>query len=220
MSAPINCCCRWPIPEQILGLSRFSRDGWQSSQAERRSRFPMLSGGAEDVLMLKPDIVVASLFDKRSTRELSESQGAASRRIRGAANPRRGEAQIRRMGDIVRHTGSRGGGNREGSMPRWRGPAGRSRTGIIRVLPLSRRGWVPGSDSLVGSLLGEAGLCQRGRRSRRLLRRICLARSDRQARSPTSSLVSEAGDYAEDDGRAFLLHPALRALLSAGKSAS
>ena len=46
-------------PEQILGLSRFSRDGWQS-QAGDISRYPVLSGGAEDVLLIRPDIVVVS----------------------------------------------------------------------------------------------------------------------------------------------------------------
>ena len=62
-------------PEQILGLSRFSRDGWQSWAADDARRYPVLSGGAEDVLVLKPDIVVASLFDKRSTRELLKANG-------------------------------------------------------------------------------------------------------------------------------------------------
>src|SRR3981081_1028683 len=57
-------------PSQIVGLSRFSRDAWQSWAADNARRYPILSGGAEDVLVLRPDIVVASLFDKRSTREL------------------------------------------------------------------------------------------------------------------------------------------------------
>ena len=57
-------------PAQILGLSRFARDGGQSWAAEQARRYPTLSGGAEDVLELKPDIVDASSFDKRSTREL------------------------------------------------------------------------------------------------------------------------------------------------------
>jgi len=61
-------------PEQIAGLSRFSRDGWQTSTGDA-GRYPILSGGAEDVLLLKPDIVVASLFDKRSTRELLKEKG-------------------------------------------------------------------------------------------------------------------------------------------------
>src|SRR5580700_2968487 len=62
-------------PEQILGLSRYSRDAWQSFAADDARRYPMLSGGAEDVLVLRPDIVVAGLFDKRSTRELLKEKG-------------------------------------------------------------------------------------------------------------------------------------------------
>ena len=41
-------------PEQILGLSRFSRDGWQSWAADDARRYPVLSGGAEDVLVQSP----------------------------------------------------------------------------------------------------------------------------------------------------------------------
>ena len=40
-------------PEQIIGLSRFSRDGWQSLSANDMRRYPVLSGGAEDVLLLQ-----------------------------------------------------------------------------------------------------------------------------------------------------------------------
>src|ERR1700724_2889547 len=51
-------------PTQILGLSRFSRDAWQSFAADDARRYRILSGGAEDILVLKPDIVVAGLFDQ------------------------------------------------------------------------------------------------------------------------------------------------------------
>ena len=48
---------------------------WQSWAADGARRFPILSGGAEDILVLKPDIVIASQFDKRSTRELLKANG-------------------------------------------------------------------------------------------------------------------------------------------------
>src|SRR5947209_4614387 len=62
-------------PPQIEGLSRYSRDTGESFAAGDAQRFPILSGGAEDVLMLKPDVVVASLYDKRTTRELLRQHG-------------------------------------------------------------------------------------------------------------------------------------------------
>src|SRR3974390_2602428 len=78
--ASINLCTDQLLlpladPAQILGLSRFSHAAWQSGAADDARRFPSLSGGAEDVLVLKPDVVVASLFDKRATREILKAQG-------------------------------------------------------------------------------------------------------------------------------------------------
>src|ERR1700724_1679632 len=85
-------------PEQIAGLSRFSRDAWQSFAANDARRYPILSGGAEDVLVLKPDIVVASLFDKRSTRELLKEKGLHLAEFAVPRNLDEVKAQIRRMG--------------------------------------------------------------------------------------------------------------------------
>src|SRR5260370_10802291 len=45
-------------PEQILGLSRFSRDASQSFAADDARRYPILSGSAEYILVLTPDIAV------------------------------------------------------------------------------------------------------------------------------------------------------------------
>lgn len=194
-------------PEQILGLSRFSRDAWQSWAAADASRYPILSGGAEDILVLRPDIVVASSFDKRSTRELLKENGLHLAEFAVPRNLDEVKAQIRRMGDIVQHAD-----RATAEIARLDDAVARARRAVadnhFRVLPLSRRGWVSGGDSLVSSLLTETGLFN--------------AAGDLGIRfggyasleaivslKPDFILVSEAGDYAEDDGRAFLLHPAL-----------
>src|SRR3954470_5764234 len=62
-------------PEQIVGLSRYARDRAQSWAADEAQRYRILSGGAEDILLLRPDVVVASLFDKRATRQLLKEKG-------------------------------------------------------------------------------------------------------------------------------------------------
>ena len=143
-------------PEQIMGLSRFSRDGWQSKAGDI-SRYPVLSGGAEDVLLIRPDIVVASAFDKRSTRELLKAKGL---RLAELAVPRtldEARQQIREAGDITGHPD-----RAAAEIARLDAALARARRAVserhYRVLPLSRRGWVAGSDSFVGSLLGETGL--------------------------------------------------------------
>jgi iron complex transport system substrate-binding protein len=192
---------------QILGLSRFSHDAWQSWAADDARRFPSLSGGAEDVLMLKPDVVVASLFDKRSTRELLKAQGLRLAEFSVPRNLDEVKAQIREMGEIVRHQD-----RAEVEIARLDAAMMRARRAVeerrYSVLPLSRRGWVSGSDSLVSSLLTETGLFNAaadlglGQGGFASLEAIVHAK-------PDFLLLSEAGDRAEDDGRAFLLHPAL-----------
>ena len=194
-------------PEQILGLSRFSRDGWQSWAADKARRYPMLSGGAEDVLVLRPDIVVASLFDRRSTRELLKAKGLHLAEFTVPRTLAEVKDQIREMGEVVQHPD-----RARAEIDRLDAAIARARQATTgkhyRVLPLSRRGWVSGSDSLVSSLLtetgllnpaGELGFASGGFAS---LEAIVNLR-------PDFILVSEAGDRAEDDGRAFLLHPAL-----------
>jgi iron complex transport system substrate-binding protein len=194
-------------PAQILGLSRFSRDAWQSWAAEDARRYPSLSGGAEDVLVLKPDIVVASLFDKRSTRELLKAQGLRLAEFSVPRNLDEVKAQIRQMGAIVQHAD-----RAEAEIARLDAAMARARELVVEkrysVLPLSRRGWVSGTDSLISSLLTETGLfnaaAELGLGSGGLvsLEEIVKAK-------PDFLLVSEEGDRAEDEGRAFLLHPAL-----------
>jgi len=193
-------------PEQILGLSRFSRDGWQSKAGDL-SRYPVLSGGAEDVLLIKPDIVVASAFDKRATRELLKAKGL---RLAELAVPRtldEARQQIREAGDITGHPE-----RAAAEIARLDAALARARQAVserpFRVLPISRRGWVAGSDSFVGSLLGEVGLRSAagdlgfGFGGFASLEAIVKLR-------PDFIVVSQAGDYARDDGQAFLLHPAL-----------
>ena len=193
-------------PAQIVGLSRYSHDRFQSSEPDA-SRYRKLSGAAEDILVLKPDVVAASLFDKRSTRELLKANGLHVVEFSVPHTLDEAKDQIRRMGDIVGHPDRAAAeiARLDDAVARAR----RAATGKhYRVLPLSRRGWVSGSDSLVSSLLGEAGLLNAaddlgvGFGGYASLEAIVSAGAD-------FILVSDAGDHAEDEGRAFLLHPAL-----------
>ncbi|WKA28470.1 ABC transporter substrate-binding protein [Bradyrhizobium roseum] len=193
-------------PEQILGLSRFSRDGWQSKAGDL-SRYPVLSGGAEDVLLIKPDLVVTSAFDKRSTREFLKAKGL---RLVELAVPRtldEARQQIREAGDITGHPD-----RAAAEIARLDAALARARAAVserhFRVLPLSRRGWVAGSDSFVGSLLGETGLRSAAGDLGFAFGGFASLEAIVKLR-PDFIVVSQAGDTARDDGQAFLLHPAL-----------
>ncbi len=191
--------------EQIIGLSRFSRDAsWATDDI---SRYPILSGGAEDVLVLRPDVVVASLFDKRSTRELLRGHGLHLAEFAVPRNLDEAKVQIRAMGEIAGHPDRAA---RE--IARLDAAVARARRAVAdrpyRVLPLSRRGWVSGSDSFVSSLMTETGLFNAagdlgvGMGGFASLEAIVSLK-------PDFLLVSQVGDHAGDDGQAFLLHPAL-----------
>ncbi|MCA6125751.1 ABC transporter substrate-binding protein [Bradyrhizobium sp. WSM 1704] len=195
-------------PDQILGLSRFSRDAWQSWAADKARNYPRLSGEAEDVLVLKPDIVVVSLFDKRATRELLKANGLHLVEFTVPRTLDEVKAQIREMGDVVQHPDRAASviARLDAAIARARAAAsGRH----YRALPLERRGFVSGEASLVNSLLREVGLTNAagelgiGAGGFASLEAIVKLR-------PDFILVAEAGDRAEDDGRAFLLHPALQ----------
>lgn len=194
-------------PGQILGLSRFSRDAWQSFVADDARRYPALSGGAEDILVLKPDIVVASLFDKRSTRELLKQNGLRLVELAVPRNLEEVKAQIRQMGEITGHPDRAAAAiaRLDAALARAR-QAGAGKH--YRVLPLARRGFVAGSDSLISSLLTETGLINAAGDLGAASGGFASLEAIVSAR-PDFLVVSEAGDRAEDEGRAFLLHPAL-----------
>jgi iron complex transport system substrate-binding protein len=194
-------------PQQILGLSRYSRDAAESFAAGEARRFPILSGGAEDVMVLKPDVVVASLYDKRSTRELLRQHGLHLAEFPVPRNLDEVKAQIRQMGEVVGHAD-----RATAEIARLDLAIARAREAVAakpyRVLPLSRRGWVSGSDSLESSLLSAAGLSNAAGDLGVSFGGFVPLEAIVNLR-PDFLVVSQAGDRAEDDGRAFLLHPAL-----------
>ncbi len=190
-------------PAQILGLSPYGRDAWQALATEEARKFRVLSGGAEDVLMLKPDVVLASLFDKRSTRELLKAQGFRVAEFTVPLTIDEVRAQIRQAGETTGHPD-----RAEAAIGRLDGALARARQAVVkpyRVLPLSRRGWV---DGLLGSVLAEIGLKNAAAELGLGSGGFASLESVIKLR-PDFVLVSEAGEHAEDEGGAYLLHPAL-----------
>jgi iron complex transport system substrate-binding protein len=197
-------------PGQIAGLSPFAADAARSFMAERARGLPILSGSAEEVMVLKPDLVVSGTFTRRATREFIKARGVAMEEFAPVRTLADSKRQIARFGEITGagETAARRNADIDAALAELRAAAS-ART--LSVLPLARRAWVSGSNSLMSELLAEAGLVNAagalGIRSggRTTLEQIVLLR-------PDAILVSRADDEAEDQGRALLLHPAISAL--------
>ena len=210
--ASINVCTdqlllSFADPEQIIGLSPYGRDAARSFSALDASRFPRLSGEAEDVLVAKPDVVVAGRFTKRATRELLKEHGLRVEEFDTARSLDDAKAQMLRMGALVGHSERAQAAAAELDRAVARAKAAASRH-ALRVLPLSRRGWVSGRAGLMGSLLEVAGLSHAGAAAGGGFLSLEAIVSLR----PDFLLLGDTRDEAEDQGRAFLLHPALQRL--------
>ena len=118
--------------------------------------------------------------------------------------------QIRRMGELVGHPERAQVeiARLDAAIARTRAMAAKT---SLSVLPVSRRGWVAGSESLTTSLLAEVGLSNAaatlGIRSGGFASLEAIVNV-----KPDLLLLSDGGEGAEDQGKAFLLHPALQRL--------
>jgi iron complex transport system substrate-binding protein len=218
--ASINLCTDQLLvtladPAQILGLSPYSRDRARSWDAAKAAQFPKLSGEAEDVLVLRPDVVVAGRFTKRATRELLKEKGLRVVEFDAARSLEDVKKQIRQMGDLVQHPDRAAAeiGRMDTAIAHAREVVSRK---PYRVLALSRRGWVSGGDSLTSSLLATASLSNAAADLGYKLGGFASLEAIVSLR-PDFLLVSDAGDFAEDEGRAFMLHPALERFYPASK---
>ena len=218
--ASINVCTDQLLmaladPEQILGLSPYARDPALSWDAVKASQFPKLSGMAEDVLVLKPDLVVAGRFTRLATRQLLKDKNRRGVEFDAARSLDDVKKNIRLMGDVTRHPDRASAeiSRLDAAIAHAHQVAARK---PYRVLAVSRRGWVSGRDSLTSSLLANAGLTNAagdlGIKSGGFASLAAIV-----SLKPDFILVSEDSGFAEDEGSAFLLHPALERFYPASK---
>jgi iron complex transport system substrate-binding protein len=213
--ASINVCTDQLLmaladPAQIAGLSPYARDPESSWMAELARNFRQLSGEAEDVLALKVDVVVAAPFTRRATREMLKRKGVRVVEFALAQSLDDVRRNLRRMGELTGHPerASVEIARFEAALASVRDTAaGRH----LRVLAVSRRGWITGRHSLLGALLDAAGLVN-------VASEIGISAGGYQPLEtilrfrPDAIVVSDEGSAAEDQGQAFVLHPALERL--------
>ncbi|WP_439814571.1 ABC transporter substrate-binding protein [Zavarzinia sp. CC-PAN008] len=193
--------------EQIAALTHFARLPAMSTIVAEAEGLPATTGTAEEVLSLRPDLIIASPYRRKETRALlaryaiptleiapAETFQAVidqTRRIAEAIGQvERGEALVRSMTERVAALEAE--------------PVGRG----ALALYYQRRGFVTGTDTLIDEMMGRVGLVNvakgLGRRSifRLGLEQVIQARPDLIIVNMDTSRVT-------DQGSALLVHPAL-----------
>ncbi|QNE32669.1 ABC transporter substrate-binding protein [Sphingomonas sp. NBWT7] len=189
---------------QVAALTRLSRDPNMSAVAAQAASWPVSAGTAEDILAMRPDLVIAAPGFRRAaldrltrgrtrlieldTADTAQEIAAQIRQIAAAiGQPARGEALIARMRRDLAAL-----------------PANPGRGGVAAYY--QRRGYLTGTGTLVDDLMRRVGLTNLATRlgtpplARIGLEQIALAR-------PDFLIVETATDVATDRGAAMLHHP-------------
>ena len=120
------------------------------------------------------------------------------------------------MGELTRHPDRAAARNRAAGCGDRACAAGGVAQACTACCAVSRRGWVSGGDSLTSSLLANAGLTNAaadlGFKAGGFASLETIV-----SLKPDLMLVSEGSGFAEDEGSAFLLHPALERFYPAAK---
>ena len=165
---------------------------------------------------MRPDVVVAGRFTKRATRELLKEKGLRVVEFDAARSLDDVKKQIRQMGDLVQHPDRAAAEIKRLDTAIAHAREVVSRTSY-RVLALSRRGWVSGGDSLTSSLLATVGLSNAATDLGYKLGGFASLEAIVSLK-PDFLLVSNAGDFAEDEGTGLHAASGARALLSGSKA--
>ena len=191
---------------QIAGLTRNAANADMSSEAARARGLRMLGSSAEEILEIKPDLVIGMpvyrssaiailrgrryrTVDLRSADTLTDIHASIRATAAALGHPERGEALIGAMADRLAAT----------SMP------GRGRVAAF----YQRRGFMTGTGTLVDDLMQRVGLVNLADRlGRPALSQLSI--EELVAARPDFLIVDGATDRVTDQGSEMLHHPALR----------
>lgn len=194
---------------QVAGLTSFARDPALSAYATRAARWPVNRGGAEDVLSLRPDLILVAPGRRADTMALLRGRGIAIVEVPEADSYADIVAQTRRVADVI---GQRARGERliarmNARLARVPVNAGGGRVAAY----YQRRGYLTGTGTLIDDLMHRVGLRNLAARLHKpVLSRVGL---EEMARAhPDFLLVESATDRIVDHGTEMLHHPLLHTI--------
>jgi iron complex transport system substrate-binding protein len=196
-------------PAQIASVTFLARDPELSFLAAEAASVPVNGGSGEAILLGGADLVLVGAYDGRARRDLLARQGVPTLQLDPWRDLKHGQAQIRAVAARLGHPerGERLLADIDAALAGAKDAASAPRT----VLVLNRRGWVPGVESVVGDVLRQAGLTLA--QERLGLAGGGLARLEHLVSAPPDYAVMGDFDLGDDQGAAFLAHPALRSAL-------
>ena len=193
---------------QIAALSRYAADDDYSIHTGevKASGIKLIKGTAEEVLKLKPDLVLAGTFTRRATRELLKRYGVRLVLFPPADTIDQSKAAIRQAARLFGHADR--GEALVGEIDRALMAAPSFGTRRLSVLQFQRRGFVSGPDTLIGDLLQKLGV---GNAANGLgIRSVGRSSLEAALKAKADALVLfDPSASAADQGEAMLLHPAL-----------
>ena len=193
---------------QIVSLSPYARDPELSYLATRAQAFPANRGSGEDIVRLDADLVLLGPYDGRYTRALLQQRGVRFLSLDPWTSFEQGFAQIRTVAEILGHPerGEALVASITSALDKVRESAA-LRHDHPTALVLHRRGFVYHAG-LTGEIVEAAGLRDAapaiGVPSSGFVPMETLV-----AARPDFLIVSDRDIRPQDQGQAFLVHPAL-----------
>lgn len=196
-------------PGQIAALTSFARDPAMSAFADKARALPISRGSAEEVLALRPDLIVAAPGRRRATMAQLRGRRIATLDVASADSFDAIVAQIRDVAGAIGHP-ARGEAliaQMERALAAVPRDAGQGATAAY----YQRRGFLTGTGTLIDDMMRRVGLRNLAARlgkpalTRVGLEEMALAR-------PDYLVVESATDRVVDQGTEMLHHPLLGAI--------
>lgn len=194
-------------PTQIAALSAYSGDPASSSMdVALARRFAATSGTVEEVLALRPDVVVTGNFTPPATRAAITGLGMRLEEVPIAVSVAESKAQVRRIAMLAGHPerGEALARRIDAALAEAAPPPGPP---ILTVVWQSG-GIVPGPRTLIAELLGRTGF--RHAAAERGMKQADFLPLETMLADPPALILAAGHLHAEEDR--LLAHPALAAL--------
>lgn len=195
-------------PAQVLAISHYSHSAASSSMDLSAARqFRATTGSLEEVLALRPDVVVADPFFPVSAADALAAQGIALVRLPIAASVATSRAQVAQLAALAGHPvrGAALTARIDAALARAAPPPGAP---PVSAVVWQSGGIVPGPDTLVGDLLRRTGF--RSLSAARGLRQADVLSLEAMLADPPRVILAAGNPRAQEDR--LLAHPALAAL--------